>query len=291
MSPKQLSAIRAMIGSALRSPSLRWTVLLTLAGPIVLGLLNIPEIRAQSPQPTVSPLPSFEVASIKLNRSGGPRSHMWYPTGRFIASNQTIKALIEFAYNIQAFQLSGGPNWINSEKYDIDAKAEDSIAEGLQKLSFEQWREQLGLMLQSLLADRFNLKVSHETRELPVYALVIAKNGPTLQVSKPDGTLSNPTKGSDNRGQPGMSTSRITDGSMADLARGLSHQLGRIVLDQTGLKGKYDFTLQYSHDENPDSSGPSIFSALQEQLGLKLESTKGPVDVLVIDHIERPSEN
>src|SRR5207245_861689 len=100
-----------------------------------------------------------------------------------------------------------------------------------------------------------------------VYALVIAKNGPKLQVSKPDGTLHNATKGPDNRGQPGMSTTRITDGSMADRAHGLSRHLGRTVLDQTGLKGKYDFTLQYSHDENPESSGPSIFSAIQEQLG------------------------
>lgn len=173
-------------------------------------------------------------------------------------------------------------------------------------------------MIQSLLADRFKLKVSHSTRELPVYALVVAKTGPKLHDAKPGDTYPNGIKGPDGRPVGGAGMMRMRPGqligqgfSIASLAGLLSQQLGRTVMDQTGLKGNYDFTLQWTSDQRPvampagpvgvssgadgvppsDSSGPSIFTALQEQLGLKLESTKGPVDIIVIDHIERPSEN
>jgi uncharacterized protein (TIGR03435 family) len=172
-------------------------------------------------------------------------------------------------------------------------------------------------MVRLLLAERFKLSVGHGTKEFPVYALVVAKNGPKLQQQKPGGNYANGIKGPNGLAMGphtlGMRPGQLTGQgvSMAELIMILSQQLERIVLDQTGLKGNYDFTLQWSPDQTssaivqgpeggkpvvdntppPESSGPSIFTAIQEQLGLKLESTKGPVDVLVIEHIERPSEN
>jgi uncharacterized protein (TIGR03435 family) len=290
---------------------------------MVFGFVNLLPLRSQAPPTTGQPLPSFEVASIKPNRSAD--AHFWisFDPARFRVTGTTTKQLIGLAYNMKDFQISGGAGWISSEKYDIDAKLEDpvadSVGEDFQKLPPDQRRKQMGLMLQSvqsLLADRFKLKVSRETKELPVYALVVAKSGPKLQEAKPGDTYPNGIKGPDGIARPGMM--RAGRGQLAgqaipmgSLIMMLSQQLARPVLDQTGLKGKYDIALQWSPDQSPagmvqgpdsgklgpenvpppDTSGPSLFTAIQEQLGLKLESTKGPVEVIVIDHIERPSEN
>src|SRR5208337_1943145 len=286
------------------------------AGPVVFGLLNIPQGRAQSPQKTGAPSPSFDVASIKPNRSGELNISFGFQPGRFIANGTTVKQLIALAYNVRDLQVSGGPSWIDSERYNIEAKEPDSVAEELPKLPPAQRGEQLRLMVQSLLADRFKLKLSRETKELPVYALVVAKNGPKLQEAKPGDTYPNGIKGPDGRPAGGAGMMRMGPGQltgqglpMASLAHLLSEQLGRTILDQTELKGKYDFTLQWTPDQSlagmpmgpeggkpgtdnappPESSGPSIFTAIQEQLGLKLESTKGPVEIIVIDHVEHPS--
>jgi uncharacterized protein (TIGR03435 family) len=292
-----------------------------IAGPIVLGLVNAPQIHAQSPQTSGAPLPSFEVASIKLNRSADLMTRVDAPKGRFIATGITAKDLIAWAYAgislpLRDNQLSGGPSWINSERYDIDAKLDDLQVEALQKLPPDQHILQIRLRVQSLLADRFKLVVRDETKELPVYALVIAKKGPKLQEAKPGDTYPNGIKGPDGRALPGMfwmESGQLTGQAipMSDLVRMLSTQLGSTVLDQTGLKGIYDIALKWVPDQGskrmflgtfgvkpatenpspPESSGPSIFTAIQEQLGLKLESTKGPVESLIIDHVERPSEN
>ncbi len=282
---------------------------------VIFAPLSAAPIRAQSPRTIGAPLPSFEVASVKANHSGPPGIRIMLLPGRVTAS-AAVKPLIAFAYGIRDFQLSGGESWISSETYDIDAKEDDLRVEELQKLPPDQSLQQIRLMVQSLLADRFKLKVSHETKDLPEYALVVAKSDPKLKEAKPGDTYPNGIRGPDGRAYPGtmrMERGKLTGQAlpMASLAIILSKQLGRTVLDQTGLKGKYDIALQWTPDESPaamfsgaagakpaadnpaspESSGPSIFSALQEQLGLKLESTKGPVEVLVIDHIERPSEN
>jgi uncharacterized protein (TIGR03435 family) len=292
-----------------------------IAGPVVLGLVNAPQIRAQSTQTTGAPLPSFEVASIKPNHSPQPMNRVEAPKGRFIATGITAKALIAEAYAgmsipLRDDQILGGPSWISSERYDIDAKLDDSQVEPLEKLPTGQHLLQTRLRVQSLLADRFKLVVRDETKEVPVYALVIAKNGPKFQEAKPGDTYPNGLKGPDGRSHPGlmsMAGGHLTGQAipMATLAGLLSLPLGRTVLDRTGLKGDYDFTLQWTPHQRPagmpmgpeggkpgtdnppppDSSGPSIFTAIQEQLGLKLESTKGPVEVIVIEHIERPSAN
>jgi uncharacterized protein (TIGR03435 family) len=285
-------------------------------GPVVFGLLNIPQGRAQSTQTTGTPLPSFEVASIKPNRSGELRISIGFEPGRFMANGVTVKQLIALAYDVRDLQVSGGPGWVDSERYNIEAKEPDSLAEELPKLPPDQRGERLRLMVQSLLADRFKLTLRHESKEYPVYALVVAKNGPKLQQARPGDTYPKGMKGPDGVGHAGMMSmgpGQLTGQGlpMESLARLLSQALGRTVMDQTGLKGNYDFTLQWTPEQAgtmmlkapeggnpgpesappPESSGPSIFTAIQEQLGLKLESTKGPVDILVIDHVEKPSEN
>jgi uncharacterized protein (TIGR03435 family) len=293
-------------------------LLAVVAAMVVFGLASAPQIPAQSPPTVAAPLPSFEVASIKPNRSGDMRTGIRFQPGRFTATGTTVLRLITLAYNVRDFQVSGGASWISSDKYDIDAKEPDGFSEELAKLPMDQRREKMGLLLQSLLADRFQLKVSHGTKELPVYALVVGKNGPKIQVAKPGGTYPSGFKGPDGRPIGGAGMMRVGPGELtgqgvplAFLVQQLAQRLGRNVLDQTGLKGNYDFTLKWTPDQSsaamfqgppsggpgpdsappPDPSGPSIFTAVQEQLGLKLESTKGPVEILIIDHVEPPSEN
>jgi bla regulator protein blaR1 len=287
------------------------------AVPVVLGLVNRPpRILAQLLQTDSAAVQPFDVASIKPSRSGEDRVQLFMSPGKFTTRGQTVKEVIEFAYDIKSDnQLSGGPSWINSEKYDIEAKEEASVAEKLQKLPFEEHAKQVRLMVQALLADRFKLKVSHEMKDLPVYALVVAKGGSKLkptEVSPPaaDGT-SEPKKqfrGVRMMGPGELSATNIDLSFLADILSG-QPELGRLVVDQTGLMGNYDWTLKWTPEQSasmfksadgshaaadappPDSSGPSIFTALQEQLGLKLEPRKGPVETLVIDSVEKPSEN
>ncbi len=259
---------------------------------------------------TAGTLPTFEVATIKPDRSSGSPRFGILP-GRFTATDVKAKTLIAYAYNVRDFQISGGPDWINSAEYDIVAKPDDAEAAKLGKVPWEQYREEYGLLVLSLLAERFKMRVSRANKELPVYALVVAKNGPKLTSSKGPPPGPGPKRGpwiSVGRGQ--LNSAGM---SLADLADTLSlcpDVQGRKVLDLTGLAGRYNIKLQWAPLENqppiavgsnksghdaessqPDSSGPSLFTALQQQLGLKLESTKGTVEIIVIDHIERPSEN
>jgi uncharacterized protein (TIGR03435 family) len=285
---------------------------LTTAGVVALAVLGVRTAPCLPAQSAAGDKMAFEVASVKSNHSGNDRSVFHYTSERLTATDMTTKDLIQLAYFAQDFQLPKGPEWINSARYDIDAKVPDPIAEKLRKLNQVQQADPIGLMLQSLLADRFKLKVRHVTKEMPVYALVVAKGGSRLTqttVTPPDPSGSNP-QGPPRNGINGRG--EITGNGMpvSGLAAILSHQLGRMVLDRTGLKGNYDLKLQWTPDEiqplsvsdgsrtptspnSPplDSSRPSIFTALQDQLGLRLESIKGPVDVLVIDHIEEPSPN
>ena len=271
---------------------------------------------AQSaPMSTLPTSASFEVASIKPNHSGDRRFFVSWQPGRFNATGMTLKFLITMAYDVKDFQVLGGPGWVNSERYDIDAKEPDSIAQELEKLPDEQREPLADSMLQSLLADRFQLKLTRGTKDMPAYALVVAKSGPKLQEAKPVDTPVDAPGGPG--GHPHGPMLRMGRGELTGqgvaltfLASMLSQQLGRTVLDKTGLKGNYDFSLKWTPEQGagmmlggpgggppPDgappgeASGPSIFTALQEQLGLKLEPTKAPAEVLTIDHVERPSEN
>jgi uncharacterized protein (TIGR03435 family) len=222
------------------------------AGPVLFGLLSAPQVRAQSAQTTGTTLPPFEVASINPHPSAGLRCIFNTVPERFTTKNVTAKMLIAHAYNVNDFQVSGGPTWINSEEYDINAKEEDSVAQKLRKLPWGQYRQQYGLMVQSFLADRFKLRVSHQTKELPVYALVVAKNGPKLTLTKGPPPGSGPKRGpwiSLGRGQLnsiGMSLSDLADGLSSYPEVG-----GHKVIDQTGLKGNYDISLHWTPDQSP----------------------------------------
>ena len=284
--------------------------LVAIAVPIALGTVEETQIRAQS-ESQKGPAPyRFDVASIKPSNpdaSGGYMTILGPGSDRFTARNLELMLLIRAAYGIPMgaddSRVTGGPSWLRSEKYDVDANIDSSVVDGLNTLSRDQRMLVLQQMLQALLADRCKLAIHGETKDLAIYTLVIAKNGPKLQDAKPGET---PSLGSGGSG--GTRTITGQAGSMASFVRRLSVSLGCPVVDKTGLAGKYDFKLEWTPDDNqgqslstgapndrpappPDSNAPSFFQAIQEQLGLKLVSGKGPVEVFVIDHIERPSAN
>jgi uncharacterized protein (TIGR03435 family) len=216
--------------------------------------------------------PAVEVASVKVDQSEGRDGKRDTSSpGTLEFTNSTLQACIRWAYDVRDSQVSGAPGWLNTDRYDILAKAATPNTSGQQER----------LMLQALLAERFKLQVHRG--ELPAYSLVVGKGGAKLQR-----TTSDHSSASDGRG---LITDRGVTSAM--LATQLSTQLERIVVDKTGLTEKYDLKLEWVPELDADSaSGPSVFTAIQEQLGLKLESTKGDVEVLVIDHIERvPTEN
>uniref|UniRef100_Q01V15 Peptidase M56, BlaR1 n=1 Tax=Solibacter usitatus (strain Ellin6076) TaxID=234267 RepID=Q01V15_SOLUE len=262
--------------------------------------------------------PAFQAASIKPNTAANPRGRMVRPQpgGRLTSENAPLLMLIQNAYSLQAFQVAGGPEWINTTGYDIEAKPEGTVD-----------RPPMWLMLQTLLADRFKLALHRETRELPLYALTTGKNGfkppapkegvcislppdaPPGPALPPPGSLAQCGKVRINLSPAGL---KMEGGKvqMAELVRMLAAAMGRPVLDRTGFTGEFDVNLSFTPDQStmglPGAGGPrdmggpqlatdpdrpTIFAALQEQLGLKLVTAKGPVEVLVIDHVERPSEN
>jgi uncharacterized protein (TIGR03435 family) len=247
--------------------------------------------------------PSFEVASVKVNTSGSPISRITAPngTGRFEATNAPVRMLILNAYGIPGFQLAGGPSWIESVRVDVVARAATTVS-----------REEISRMVRSLLAERFNLAVHREQREMPVYSLVVARDdrrlGPRLQASTTDCAAVTAAGGAAPQLPSGqlLCTTRMSPASinaggmaMARLAQTLSGIVGRVVTDETNLTGTYDLQLSFAPEQplplgappSADPDAPSIFAALQEQLGLKLNTRRGMVDVLVIDRIDPLKEN
>jgi bla regulator protein blaR1 len=238
----------------------------------------------------------FDVATIKPNTDNDNRfAYRGLPGGALSATGVPLKMLIMEAYDIKSFQVSGEPGWVNTAKWDIEAKVE-----GFQgRLS----QAQHGAMLRVLLEDRFRLIVRRETKEMPVYALVVGKGGSKLAPHAGE----SPQPGQAVRSGRGMFSIKM--GGVALLTAQLERQLARVVVDETGLTGEYDYTLEWTPQPGeggpesiglppqaespapPDSKGSSIFIALQEQLGLRLDSQKGPVEIIVIEHVEKPSEN
>ena len=226
-------------------------------------------------------LPSFEVASVKpfdrIGQVGHGRLEVSGP--RVTMTGYTLSALIVYAYDLRNYQISGGPGWITSDGFTIAAKAEGETAPEIAEIR---------KMLQSLLSDRFGLKLHRETKELRVYNLVSAKAGPTLTPSKAQ-------RATMQMGAGRMFLSKFTTAQFASVLSGV---LSRPVLDQTGMTGEFDFTLE-SPDINmarmppppEDFNGPSIFTAIQEQLGLRLDPARGPIEILVVDQADRPIEN
>jgi uncharacterized protein (TIGR03435 family) len=233
---------------------------------------------------------SFEVASIKPSPPASPDRQIAGVQapggGRLNTFSASLRMLIMFAYNVKDFQVSGGPRWANSETYDIVAKGDGNVT-----------RPQLRLMLQALLKDRFKLALRHETKDAPIYELVVAKGGSKIQED---------TASARQRiARTGAGTVIAQKASLAMFAELLGTITGRPVVDKTALPSTYSFKLDWTPEVGerglpgparpdvvpPDSNGPSLFTALQEQLGLRLQSAKGPVESLVIEEAEKPTEN
>lgn len=267
------------------------TGLLAFAGPIIIGFAK-PASRGQAQTQNTPLAPAYEVVSIKLNKSGEAWKSLFFRPNGFTAKNQTLQALIQAAYGVQGFQISGEPEWLNSAKFDIDAKIDKLVVDDLSKFNEEQRLAVRTRMLQALLAEKFKLTLHSETKELPIYTLVLANNGVTLHQATPGDTYTNGVKALE--GQP-LGAHRMMGGNgeltmqalpIGSLTKVLAEQLGRIVTDKTGLKGDYDFTLHWTQ-ASPDS----ILVALTGQLGLQLNPQTGPVEVLVIDHAEEFADN
>jgi uncharacterized protein (TIGR03435 family) len=235
--------------------------------------------------------PSFEVATIKPSQPDRPGRAFLWRGGRFVTVNTTLMSIIGFADDVQEKQVIGGEDWMNSDKFDIEAKPDTPGTPS---------REQLRAMVTKLLADRFQFKFHDEKRELPAYVLTASKTGPKMTK---DDTNPNGLPGLFFRQLGDLNVHNATMGDFVHLMQ--SAVLDRPVVDQTGLTGKWDFELKWTPDDSqfggmgmrppPPSDAPDapppLFTAIQEQLGLKLESQKAQVDVMVIDHVEKPSPN
>ena len=262
-------------------------------------------LKVSAQQQEVAPTApvSFEVASIKPRpTSGGEPIIRRQPGGRLDAQNVAAWHLLTLAYQLQPFQLVGGPDWVSKDRFDILAKLEGDPAPVPQGPG----PDQIALATRALLAERFKLVIRKETRELDIYALVMArpggKPGPALKPSTTD------CAAEARKNEPAFCGSRQNFGHirfvgmpLSTFANGMAGQLSRVVVDRTGLTGNWDFELTFLPPRLPtgplppgvtipvDPNAPTIFTAVQEQLGLKLDSTKGPVDVWVIDSIEKPA--
>jgi uncharacterized protein (TIGR03435 family) len=256
------------------------------------------------PQASATPAPAFDVASIKPY---GPNRLMiriqTTPDGVAV-SGMPMHMILREAFGLTNDRLLGEPAWVTTSRFDVEAKVAPDDAPKLQQLT----QEQRWAMLLPVLEDRCALKFHHETRELTVYTLVVAKGGVKMQLARP---ADNATRLAPGRNTMSASPTDFTftahGASMDSIARMISMQLGSTVIDKTGLTESYDYTLSFAPDESmkagiltpgsgggappPESEGPSIFTALQEQLGLKLVAQKQPVDVIVIDHLEQPTAN
>ncbi len=234
----------------------------------------------------------FEVASIKPSAPTEQGILAHYPGARLRTTGMTMKYLIEYAYSITDRQLLGGPDWLDSIRFDIDAKPEPAAVDKPDPGEPEN-SQRIRTMLRALLADRFHLQIRSDQKELPVYDLVVAPGGPKMEKNSDQPyTMTNRTNGVVRAA--GQAKWGFTKTTMSQLAADLSGQvaavdLGRQVIDKTNLAGEYDFILKWTAD--PKFDGPPIFTAIQEQLGLKLQPDKAPVEVMVIDHLEQPSAN
>jgi len=239
--------------------------------------------------------PSFEVASVRAHNPGDRRNFnnfQAYPDGRFTSDNCSLWMLLHYAFQIQPYQFAGGPDWIKSIGYDLNAKPAEAH-------DFDD----IPLMLQGVLEDRFQLKYHWETRKQPVYNLVVTKPGKLKDsvvkgnctfLPRPEGLPKDAACGDLQNRQGDTKGYKLTAN---ELAASLSWLLSKSVINKTNLSGHYDVELRWTPESSAirpdvsDQNAPDIFTAIQEQLGLKLQSAKGPVRVFVIDHVERPSDN
>jgi bla regulator protein BlaR1 len=271
--------------------SVAFAAIAVVVTPLFIGVINGKRLLAQP-----APILNFDVASVKPGDPNIKESSMLIqPGGHFTTTNASLQRLIGFAYDVRNNQIAGGPVWLKSATFDIEAKP----GPGVDVPAGPRGAPKVRSMVQSLLADRFKLTLHRESREQQIYELVVDKSGPKLKIAAD----------SETRRPQGLQLGRGELTGMAAplslLAIQLSQQLGYSVIDKTGLSENYDFKLAWTPDapapegradgssapSPSDSSGPSIFTAIREDLGLRLQAAKGPVEVLVIDHIERPTVN
>lgn len=287
----------------IRVPSLFFLAILCAAGQ--LALLNAQQPTAMLLHATTSTPPSFEVATVKPNNDAGPGFRLQLsPTG-FKATHASLRNLIAFAYSMKSdSQLIGAPAWSTSEFFDVQAKASEADIESAKPLPMDAQMNNLRLKVQSLLAERFQLRPRFETRELPIYALVVAKGGIKMKEVQPDPPPAPGTRPPAGAHLPQLhptGPNQITASAwpIGEMTNWLSHLdeiSGRIVVDETGLTGHYDWVLNGIALTPPGTGTPeeptiSIFRALPDQLGLRLEPRKAPLEVMVIVHVEEPSPN
>ncbi len=280
-------------------PKLKLILLGTLAAALPLLTPSSAHAQIAATDPTYVPTLTFDIASIR--ETAGVTDHGLKvsvknpPHASTIdITNFSIKSLIQLAYGFGT-PISGGPDWLTDRYFNIQAKSDPATDEKLARLTDDQAKLEKQHMLQALLADRLGLKYHMETRESSVYALVIAKNGSKLQEIKTDSDQPKTTPGADVKAQGGAQGLEfiVQNATARSIAAILVSQLEMPVIDRTGLTGTYKFTLQIGRDWSTGSpdAWPSIFTAVQEQLGLKLDATKASIPVLVIDHIDLPSAN
>ena len=291
-------------------PALTLAACLAVATPCASAQLPPPPNTEPPPGSTPAKPPEWAVISIKPNQAEDHGMRFFFTPDGISFNNIPVQMILRQAFDLQDDLIFAAPDWVKTDRYDVEAKVDGADVAALKTIPYDQ----RGVMLQSLLADRFKLITHTETRTLPVYELHIAKSGSKLHQATAGDTYPHGIKAPDGSAARGgmmmMGRGNFTGQavSLTVLIKQLSQQLHRTIVDKTGLTGNYDFNLRWSPEQDlgsgppgpgggahdappPPDSGPSIFTALEEQLGLKLESAKGPVKTLVIDHIERPSEN
>ncbi len=263
----------------------KWAV----AGAVAMAMVSLKGFSQPVPtgavvQAAPAELPKWDVVSVKPAQMPCGQSMMQPTPDGMKIECLSLQVIVKLAFGInEDSRILGAPGWLKQASYTVDAKVSGEDVAAYAKLG----REQRSLMLQQLLADRFAMKAHRETKDLPVYALVIAKGGSKLKESSPEEAALGMMR------MKGKGEIDSTGASIDSLPMFLTRELDRPVFDKTGLTGKYDFTLRFSPGPSaePDSEAASIFTAVEEQLGLKLEPSRAPLDVLVIDHIEKPSAN
>ena len=231
--------------------------------------------------------PPYDVDSVKQNKSADQSANMTIRDNVFTATNMPLSSIIEFAYDVRADQIAGLSGPVSSARFDIEAKVVPSNGVPMPKLTDSL----LQAMIIPLLADRFHVKAHLQSKTMPVYDLVVDRGGPKFKLAEEDDDQTNSIMNVRTSNSDNVLTAKSS--SMTDLAAELCDEVHRQVIDKTGLKGRADLTLKWTSDEAADQGGTvvSIFTAVEEQLGLKLQPAKGPVDTLVVDHAEMPSSN
>jgi uncharacterized protein (TIGR03435 family) len=281
-----VTGIAQKSGCGSKPPVLRLqSIVLALTCATVFLLTSLAASQAVT-QPPAAKLPAIEVATIKPSRPDDRGRKLHTVADRITIENFSLKELITYAYDLKDnSQVLGGPEWLDKSHFDIAAVADESEVAKLRGMPADDQRKEWGIILQPLLAERFQLKISQGMRSMPVYTLVVAKSGPKLKPA------SSSDKGQNTLWDSGRLTWTAT--SMETLADYLTRVEGRVVLDRTGLTGRYDFTVGWASGENTsgDEFAADLLAAMRDQLGLDLKSAREPVDVVIVESASEPVAN